>query len=238
MKTIFFKILTRDNTAPFLLVSILYCFVLATPFLYFTYLKSQVHVSYSVNMESLKEESIKDTINKTKINIQGGNEVPLNKFDTATDNYSTPNDENGSDYVFIKTNNVSDWKKDADSRGFIMLTKIAIFSIIFAFGALGAAVSLITRIRNNEATLNNITTYEILSVQTIGGIFAFILGFAFMGNMIAGTLFPNPIVFTRIIYVIPAFAKLVVWSFIAGFSERFVPNLLNNFSKKVENENS
>lgn len=234
MKAGFFRILSKDNTAPFMLVSVLYCFFLSTPFLYFTLLKSRIHVSYSVGIPSEVEELAKDTANKDSINVEGGNSVPLNKFDKVGDDYSTPNDENGDNEVFIKTDNVSNWKRDADSRGFIMLTKIAIFSIIFTFGALGAAVSLITRTRSSEYALSNITTYEILSIQTIGGIFASILGFAFMGNMIAGTLFPNPIIFTRIIYVVPAFGKLIVWSFIAGFSERFVPNLLNNFSKKAE----
>jgi len=229
-----FKFLSKENTAPFMLVSLLYCLFLSSPFLYFTILKSKVHKSYSVGLDNgqmKKSETQADTTS-----IEGGNNIPLNKFDKVEDNVALTDegDEFDNKDVFVATNNVNDWKKDADSRGFIMLTKISIFSLIFSFGALGAAISLITRTRNNEYGLNKITTYEILSIQTIGGIFALILGFAFMGNMIAGTLFPNPIVFTRIIYVQPALGKLVVWSFIAGFFERFVPNILGNFSKKAE----
>ncbi|MNY69252.1 hypothetical protein D3C86_2071590 [compost metagenome] len=58
-----------------------------------------------------------------------------------------------------------------------------------------------------------------------------------MGNLLSGAIFPNPSVFYRIIYIPSAFAKLLVWSFIAGFSERFVPNILNNFIKKAEDTN-
>ena len=36
------------------------------------------------------------------------------------------------------------------------------------------------------------------------------------------------------LYIPAAFAKLLVWSFIEGFSERFVPNILNNLGRKVE----
>jgi hypothetical protein len=244
LKTSFFKILTRDNTAPFILVSLLYCALLSTPFLYFVLLKSRVHESKSVSIDAGLSDNVKPDkegkLNSDTLDIKGGNNIPLNKFDKV-DEYSTPNDESEASSElspFVTTNNVTDWKKDADSRGFIMLTKIAIFSIVVTFGALGAAISLITRIRSNEYTINNITAYEILSVQTIGAVFALILGFVFMGNMIAGTLFPNPIVFTRIIYVPPAFGKLIVWSFIAGFSERFVPNILSGFSKKAEQENT
>lgn len=234
-----FRFLSKENTAPFMLVSVVYALILASPFIYFTILKSKPHNSNSVvwdenlvlkNKDSLKNDTLKATDSISY--FKGGNSVPLNKFDRVDETLPSNDESPGEESVYVTTNNSSNWKMDADSRGFIMLTKIAIFSIILAFGALGAAISLITRTRNNEKIFSKITAYEILSIQTIGGIFAVILGFAFMGNMISGTLFPNPIVFTRVIYVPPAFGKLIVWSFIAGFSERFVPDLLSGFIKK------
>lgn len=227
-------ILSKDNTAPFILVSVTYCIFLILPFIYFLYLKGKPHTSYSVELNyyettSQSKSEPKDTTEKRTIkDTEGVGIVQLNEFDDP---------EGGGATEEVTTKNMSDWEEDADSRGFILLTRLAIFSVILSFGALGAAISLITRTRNNESILNNISILEILSVQTIGAVFSLILGFAFMGNMLGGTLFPNPMVFYRILYIPSAFAKLIVWSFIAGFSERLVPNILNNFVKKADNKN-
>lgn len=232
-----FWLLSKDNTAPFILVAITYFFLLSTPFVFFLILKGSPHTSSSVSLYEYKKVKDKTTTIVKKNSIEsedsfvdasGIGVAQLNEFD---------DNEGSSGTVDVITKNVKDWKKDADSRGFIILTRLAIFSVILAFGAIGAAVSLISRTRNNESILTNITILEILSIQTIGGIFACILGLAFMGNLLSGAIFPNPSVFYRIIYIPSAFAKLLVWSFIAGFSERFVPNILNNFEKKAEDTN-
>jgi hypothetical protein len=224
-----FWILSKENTAPFIVVALTYFLFLCTPFIYFLILKSQPHTSKSV--ELVKYTPPKDTINvqpvinnpDSIIDNEGYGEAQLNEFD----------DNDGGGTSSILTKNVKEWKRDADSRGFIILTRLAIFSIIMALGALGAAVSVISRTRNDQSVLSNISLLEVLSIQTIGAIFACVLGFAFMGNLLSGEIFPNPSVFYRIIYIPSAFAKLLVWSFIAGFSERFVPNVLNNLIKKA-----
>lgn len=225
-------LLSKDNTAPFILVALTYFIFLSTPFIFFLILKASPHTSSSVSLYEYK--NTEDTKKVTKnikeddnsfVDAAGVGTAQLNEFDDT---------EGGSMPVEVVTKNVKNWKKDADSRGFIILTRLSIFSIIIAFGAIGSAVSLISRTRNDGSILNNITILEILSIQTIGGIFACILGLAFMGNLLSGAIFPNPSVFYRIIYIPSAFAKLLVWSFIAGFSERFVPNVLNNFIKKAE----
>lgn len=220
MKKNFFGVLTGGNTAPFVVVSLVYFLLLGSPFICFLCLKGQPHTSNSVELPAYR--------NAGSMDAAGEGTAQLNKFDDET--------EADAATASIITKNVADWTKDADSRGFILLTRLAIFSVILAFGALGAAVSLITRTRNNELVPGNITIQEILSVQTIGAIFACILGLTFMGNLLSGTLFPNPSVFYRILYIPSAFAKLIVWSFIAGFSERFVPNVLNNLIKKADTE--
>lgn len=228
-----FWLLSKDNTAPFILVALGYFLILGIPFIYFLTLKGTPHTSNSVGLYEYQE--VKDTSRTRKnsssegnfIDTAGEGQAQLNEFD---------DDEGYGGTVTIVTKNVKNWKKDADSRGFILLTRLAVFSAILAFGALGSAVSLIGRTRNNESVLNNITILEILSIQTIGAIFACILGLSFMGNLLSGSIFPNPSVFYRIIYIPSAFAKLLVWSFIAGFSERFVPNILNNLVRKVEDK--
>jgi len=125
-----------------------------------------------------------------------------------------------------------DWRENAESSQFVLATRLAIFSAVLAFGAIGSAVSLITRARNKNE-IGNITPLELISIQTIGAIFATILMLVFVADLIGGRLFPEPELFYRIIYVHAAFAKLLIWSFIAGFSERFVPNILNNIVKQV-----
>ncbi|MRX41942.1 hypothetical protein GJU43_21905 [Flavobacterium sp. LC2016-23] len=234
MKLTLFK-LSDTNTAPFVLISLLYSILLLSPFIYFAILKSSPHTSYYVSYDEEKGEIAVPSDANDSTEIQMG-VAPANNFDDE-DLHASDKDvgeSEGSNTVTMLNALTDDWKSNSESRQFRMLTRVATFSLICGFGALGAAISLITRTRNKELIHENFFLSEILAVQTIGAIFAMILGFAFLGNMISGTLFPNPRVFYRILYIPPAFGKLVVWSFIAGFSERLVPNILNNLTKKSD----
>jgi hypothetical protein len=119
-----------------------------------------------------------------------------------------------------------------------LIARLGLFSAVLCFGALGSAISLISRARHGPETFPDITPRELLSVQTVGAVFALILSLMFMGDLVAGTMFPNWDPFYRIIYSPPAFAKLLVWSFIAGFIERLVPNVLHNLATRAERERS
>ena len=81
-----------------------------------------------------------------------------------------------------------------------------------------------------------------------GGIFALVLMIMFVGKIIQGTLFPtypdlkveDLITFKK--WITSAYpvsganvAKLLFWSFVAGFSERFVPQIIR---KTVDEINS
>jgi hypothetical protein len=69
-----------------------------------------------------------------------------------------------------------------------------------------------------------------------GVIFAIVLSAMFAGEVVSGTLFPDvdnhgPWFFT--LWSATEMAKWLLWAFIAGFSERLVPDMLNSFEKKA-----
>jgi hypothetical protein len=86
----------------------------------------------------------------------------------------------------------------------------------------------------------------------VGAIAALVLYFVFAGQLITGALFPSVSchnvkdgveVCRQLSSLLGAdgpdysgdFAKVIVWSFIAGFAERFVPSILDSISKAASN---
>lgn len=117
-------------------------------------------------------------------------------------------------------------------------------------GALGGFVSMLQRLQNlpsggqrNENLIelvygrNSILSQSLLS----GACFSLVLLFIFLGGLLRGGLFPdypdqNGATFIHLLRTVSLdgtqFAKLLVWSFIAGFAERFVPDFLDRFSAR------
>jgi hypothetical protein len=117
----------------------------------------------------------------------------------------------------------------------------------FGCGLLGGFVSIQQRLKkfgDEELELLSQSWFQILLIPVYGGIFALVLYLAFLSNIVQGPLFPA--------FAIPAFskptpsteelarffsrtypssgadlAKLLFWCFVAGFSERFVPQLID-----------
>lgn len=79
-------------------------------------------------------------------------------------------------------------------------------------------------------------------------VFAFVLYIIFMGGLVSGELFPKFVNDTStyvnttefLTAVDPEtyqdFAKILVWSFIAGYSETFVPNIITKIVTPEQNQ--
>jgi len=123
--------------------------------------------------------------------------------------------------------------------------------VAFGCGLLGGFVSIQQRLKllgDEELESLAKSWFQILLIPIYGGIFSLVLYVAFLSEIVTGTLFPH--------FSIPAFtapmptrddmiafldatfpssgqdvAKLLFWSFVAGFSERFVPQILEKTSE-------
>jgi hypothetical protein len=113
-------------------------------------------------------------------------------------------------------------------------------------GTIGALISVLRRIQNMSLRGNpdtNLVQLEQSSTSIyysplLGAVFALILLFAFMGQLLSGTLFPKLPEHDGGFFLgcVPDgcvdMAKLLIWSFIAGFAEQFVPDTLDKMQKE------
>lgn len=108
-------------------------------------------------------------------------------------------------------------------------------------GAFGASFSMLvqTQRRGSEGTLEDIRTagnWQTLLIRSAFGLgAASILYFFFNSGLLAGSLWPNLKEITFLESIPNAsMCLLVIWSFVAGFSENFVPNILVKTEQKSE----
>jgi len=107
-----------------------------------------------------------------------------------------------------------------------------IVAVLF-MGALGGFVSLQQRIQDIPTDGDPILTiFQLQNGQAslyfappTGAIFALVLFLIFLGGLLKGALFPDV---TGVTLDAANFGKLLVWSFVAGFAERFVPDTLTS----------
>lgn len=121
--------------------------------------------------------------------------------------------------------------------------------LVFIAGLLGGFVSIQQRLPNIELEELKVLSNSWFSIALIpinGGIFALALMLMFIGNIIDGSLFPQyaqkEIGGTEdfLKWLTEGYpktnvdiAKLLVWSFVAGFSERFVPQIIRTTTNQV-----
>lgn len=131
--------------------------------------------------------------------------------------------------------------------------QVVTLPIILIFGALGAFLSLQRRLKQlseEDLTLIKESMPFTWLAPVSGAVLAGILYILFISGLLAGELFPKFVFdpesakgvtgIARIFHVSsndPAdYAKLLFWSFVAGFSERFVTDIIGRFHAKAEGD--
>lgn len=123
----------------------------------------------------------------------------------------------------------------------------------FLCGIIGGFVSIQQRlptVSDQELALLTRSWFQILLVPIFGGIFALVLYGIFLGGLVSGSLFPTfhlperPTTGPDDGYMLALFtqtypdsgqdlARFLFWSFVAGFSERFVPQVITRVSSSA-----
>jgi hypothetical protein len=118
----------------------------------------------------------------------------------------------------------------------ILLLWIALFTSSAFFSCMGSLMSYLSRNRDIKNDIRN--NSFVLSLHLVGSIFGVLMLLLFLGGFIDGNLFPSfddagYLRFYHTFTGIQNWAKLFVWTFIAGFSERLMPELLSNIAKRI-----
>ena len=138
--------------------------------------------------------------------------------------------------------------------------KITALTAVIVTGAIGGLVSMQQRVQSASAEgdpIHNVSElmhgwFSIFLSPISGAVFAMVLYLIMTAGLLEGELFPKIVAFTPensaqpldfrqfLLNTGPStgadYAKLLVWSFIAGFAERFVPDTLSRFIEKKETD--
>ena len=133
-------------------------------------------------------------------------------------------------------------------------TLLATLLLLLLAGAVGGFTSLLQRIQSIPSDGDPLISifelqkgeFSIRLAPISGAIFAVVLYLIFLGGLLSGGFFPDhlktfglhlgPLQWTAgANYMLPLdYAKLLLWAFIAGFAERFVPDTLDRLVTRAE----
>jgi len=141
------------------------------------------------------------------------------------------------------------------SATFLYDGRLMVSWAVFICGILGGFVSIQQRVKtvtDQELQLLTRSWFQILLIPIFGGLFALVLYSLFLSGIISGHMFPwfyipepdghpdSAYIVSFLTETYPAtgqdMAKLLFWSFVAGFSERFVPQIINRVTDQVEED--
>lgn len=142
------------------------------------------------------------------------------------------------------------WFAGATMRG----TVGSLTNGVVVLGVMGGYTSCLRRVSTLVAGTDQIAAIQALSASRssmvaapiLGVIFSLLLLLCFQGGLVKGAVFPNLEVIPNTAFDTPFlqflfgtvkaanedFAKLLVWSFIAGFSERLMPDMIDRLVAK------
>ena len=109
-----------------------------------------------------------------------------------------------------------------------------------AAGWMGANFSMLLSLRSRlgDAGLDDLRVqrrYSYLVYRGVVGIgAAFIFYYFLRGELITGTFFPDLTIDPAVGLTFKNYSLLIVWSFVAGFSEKLVPNMVAQAAEKAE----
>lgn len=135
------------------------------------------------------------------------------------------------------------------------LDMIPISILVVLAGAVGGVANNFRRMQKLplhewgelDSTTRWLMTLQIYASPVIGGLFAYVLYFAFEAELLQGSLFPK-FTMSDSFSSIKSYAEQVrpatngdaskafFWSFVAGFAEGFVPNIIDKVAKQAEQE--
>ncbi|HCN27581.1 MAG TPA: hypothetical protein DIT64_02110 [Verrucomicrobiales bacterium] len=115
---------------------------------------------------------------------------------------------------------------------------VALISGTLFFSTTGALFSIFSRISDKSAT--KVIELNLFPVYLIGILFGLLSLLLFLGGFVSGTLFPD-LEDTGIFRIywslsLSDWAKLFLWAFILGFSERLIPGFIKNLALLMENQ--
>lgn len=132
--------------------------------------------------------------------------------------------------------------------------RLMISWVVFICGIIGGFVSIqqrLDKISDDDIKLLSSSWFQILLIPIFGAVFSLVLYCIFLSGLLNSDIFPafyfpsppptgpNTEFIIRILRDTypstgPDLAKLLFWSFVAGFAERFVPQIISNLTSKTD----
>ena len=123
---------------------------------------------------------------------------------------------------------------------------LPLWPLCTAFGVTGGFISVQRRLKNlgqKDLAILSSSWWTVILAPIVGGILAVVLLVLFMSGILNGPLFPvfeaistNAKDFSRLLECTAKshedYAKIIFWSFVAGFCENFVTKIIGNFSDR------
>ena len=152
--------------------------------------------------------------------------------------------------IFLATGLYGFIKFGGENRSYLVL-------LVFIAGLLGGFVSIQQRLPSitlDELKVLSSSWVSITLIPINGGVFAIVLMLMFAGHIVQGQIFPvypdaqqflvsdaqSFLNWLNLSYPVSGvdIAKLLFWSFVSGFSERFVPQIIRRTSDEIDNGNN